>query len=140
MAKYKDFDASRAERAAQDGGTGSKLVEPVRFTLRGDEYETKLVVPGSAMLGLAAADGLTGGAQVRALYDFLDAVLTTDSRERFIQALRRDVNPIEITDVGEVTQFIMAELSGRPTGRPTPSPAGPSTTGGPSTAVAWPGT
>lgn len=142
MVKHKDYDAARRERAAQTGEdetSGDRRLKPFTFTLRGDEYKVVGPVPGAVLMELAASEGQAGGAGVRALYAFLDAALDEESVHRFVAALKRRENPIELPDVLEIVRDIVAEMNGRPTTRPSGSPDGSSSTGQSSMVGAWPG-
>ncbi len=126
MARRRDFDAAASARD----------LEPIFFTVRGDDYEAIPECPGGLLLDLAAAND-SGKTEASTAVKLLDAVLTGDSAERFKTALRRPDNPISLGDLTDIIQWLVEEYTGRPTQQPSASPDGLSTSGPGSEDAVW---
>lgn len=111
---YKEFQAATS-------------TEPVTFKIGSDMFEAAAQCPAGVLLSMAANSSDEGGAgAVTAAMDFLDAVLKETSRARFAERMTSVEDPISITTVTELVQWLIGVYTGRPTEQPSPSVAGPS--------------
>jgi hypothetical protein len=109
---HRDFDAARAERERQ--------VEPVTFTLGGEQFQCVLAPSVGDALDLADAPepetSLIGS--VRAIVRFVDKILVPADRARFAELIRKmdtPHGPVNAYDLIEVGVWLGEEYAGRPT-------------------------
>jgi len=117
---------------------------PVRFSMDGDVFEAVPEIPASQMVDLidrlqaAEADPAD---RFRQILEVLQRLLTPDSRGMFERRLSDPANPISVTQLTELTNWLVGEVyTERPTQPPSPSPEPPSDGGQPSTDGARPAT
>jgi hypothetical protein len=130
---HRDFDAARAER--------ERIVDPVTFTLGGEQFQCVLAPSVGDALDLADAPepetSLIGS--VRAIVAFIDKILVPADRAKFGEVIRKmdaPHGPVNSYDVIEVGVWLSEEFSGRPTVPSTDSAGGRETTGGTSSSDA----
>lgn len=112
---HKDFDAAAREASG----------EPLTFTLGGEVFTTTPELPALPMLKLAAAADKEGAEAAAAFYEFVQAMLVPGDAPRFeAMALRTRLG---MEALGEVVRWLIAEMTGRPTQRPSDSAERPST-------------
>jgi hypothetical protein len=128
-ARYRDFDAERAERVSS----------PLRFRLGGEDFVADGGIPATAVFDLAVMSEAEGDAAFLAFRDFLISVLPADDEGRLMATLRRARVPLE--QLAEVVTWLIAQATARPTPRRSVSPASPRKNGRPSRVVSLsPGT
>lgn len=111
---HRDFDAGRREQ------TG----EPLTFSLGGETFTVPRPLPALPMMELAAAASEEGQTEdlarsAAAFSRFLLGMLASSDRERFRKmatAIRADVELL-----GAIVQWVVEEMSGRPTEAPSDS-------------------
>ncbi len=113
MVRHKDF------------GSGDDTVEPLTFTLHGEEFVCFPQVPGKFLLDLAKNSSSDDpGENAEIITKFFSQVLEDESYERF-QALLEDKHRVVTMDVlGEIVSWLMEEYSGRPEKQPEASSTG----------------
>lgn len=107
----KDFDAARRERGDTEA--------PLDFRLGGEEFHPITYYPAGAYLRLIV-DGVT----IVRYPDFMRDVLPEAEYERFEKVIERKDDPIDVTDVKDVVEWLMGEYAARPTKPPTSSDGG----------------
>lgn len=106
----------------------------IEFTLDGETYIARMPKPAVfAYLTAASARGATTADQIKAVLDFIEAVLEPDSRARFRSRLLDPEDELELEDGIDLLRYLQEEWSGRPTGSSTDSSDGRATTGPSST-------
>ena len=120
---HKDFDAAAREAVG----------ESLTFTLGGEQFTTTPELPALPMLKLAAAADKDGAEGAAAFYEFVQAMLIPEDVDRFEAMAKRERLGME--RLSDVVKWLIAELTGRPTQRPSdlperPSNNSPSSTGG----------
>ena len=105
------------------------------LTIRGERFAAQDTLPAWALMKLAKSQG-SGDAmqQVAGVHDFLMAVLAVTERERF-ERFMEGCSDITFDELETAVGSLMQAYTTRPTERPSPSPAGPTPTGGPSRVV-----
>lgn len=118
---HKDFDAAAREAVG----------EPLTFTLGGETFTTTPELPAMPMLKLAAKAEEEGPAAAAAFYEFIQAMLAEEDVARFETMATRTRFGMET--LKDVVSWLLAEMTGRPTQRPSDSAGRPLTTSEPST-------
>jgi len=105
------------------------------LTVRDESFTARETLPAWALMKLAKSQN-SGDAmqQVAGLHDFLLAVLSDDERERF-EAFMEAHPDVTFEELETAVGGLMQSYTARPTGRPSPSPAGPTSSGGESRVV-----
>lgn len=120
----RNFDEERAARAAQDR----------EFIIGGETFHGRASVKPEA---LSAYDRLADSASVTdtlAVVDELILAMIEDEEDnaghmRYVALRARNDDPLTIEDLMEITKYLVEAQTGRPTGQPGDSSAGPGTTG-----------
>lgn len=109
---------------------------PIGFRIRGRDFFAAGRCPAAAMFDMAtlAADddesNRAQAAKVLALPRFLDMVIMPEDAERFAEATKDPIDPIDMKDVGKVVRFLMRKYGGgAPLDGSSPSSGGQSGTG-----------
>lgn len=118
---HKDFDAAAREAVG----------ESLTFQLGGEKFTTTPELPALPMLKLAAAAEKTDAEGAAAFYEFLQSMLVVDDVARFEAMAMRERLGME--RLSEVVTWLIEEMTGRPTRRPSDSPERPLPTSLPST-------
>ena len=105
------------------------------LTVRGERFAAQETLPAWALMKLAKSQG-SGDAmqQVAGVHDFLMAVLATTERDRFERFMEQHAD-VTFEELETAVGALMQAYTARPTERPSPSPAGPTPSGGPSRVV-----
>ena len=105
------------------------------LTVRDERFAAQETLPAWALMKLAKSQG-SGDAmqQVAGLHDFLMAVLALNERERFERFMEQHAD-VSFDELETAVGALMQAYTTRPTERPSPSPAGPTPSGGPSRVV-----
>ena len=105
------------------------------LTVREESFRARETLPAWALMKLAKSQN-SGDAmqQVAGLHDFLLAVFSDDERERF-EAFMEAHPDVTFEELETAVGGLMQSYTARPTGRPSPSPAGPTSSGGESRVV-----
>ena len=105
------------------------------LTVRGEPFAARDTLPAWALMKLArsqaAGDALQ---QVTGLHEFLLGVLRDEERERFESFMEAHPD-VTFEELETAIGGLMQAYAARPTGRPSPSPAGPPPSGGSSRVV-----
>ena len=101
--------------------TNRKVIE---FTVDEEPFRTIPAIPAFALLDMSAQD--RGREQIGY---FLKEVLDEDSATRFAARLESRENPIDTETLKAVMDYLIEEITGRPTGQPSDSPDGSQTPG-----------
>jgi hypothetical protein len=113
----KDFDQdlARADRASRDRS----------FKIAGEEFTRRVAVRPEVLeewSRLGADEAETTGFQI--LDRVIFSLIEPDGHDRWRQLREREQDPITYKDLQEVTAWLVAEETGRPTAAPSPSTAG----------------
>lgn len=105
------------------------------LTVRGERFAARDTLPAWALMKLAKSQG-SGDAmrQVGGLHDFLLGVLQEPEASRF-EAFMEEHADVTFEELESAVGGLMQAYTTRPTGRPSPSPAGPTPAGGSSRVV-----
>ncbi|MFA7297315.1 MAG: hypothetical protein WC211_09070 [Dehalococcoidia bacterium] len=105
------------------------------LTVRGESFGARDTLPAWALMKLAKSQG-SGDAmqQVGGLHDFLLGVLQEPESKRF-EAFMEAHPDVTFEELETAVGGLMQSYTARPTGRPSPSPAGPMPAGGSSRVV-----
>ncbi|MBM4414900.1 MAG: hypothetical protein FJ035_01215 [Chloroflexi bacterium] len=105
------------------------------LTVRDERFAAQETLPAWALMKLAKSQG-SGDAmqQVAGLHDFLMAVLAASERDRF-ERFMDSHSDVSFEELENAVGALMTAYTTRPTGRPSPSPAGPTPVGGRSRVV-----
>ena len=105
------------------------------LTVRDERFAAQETLPAWALMKLAKSQG-SGDAmqQVAGLHDFLMAVLAVNERDRFERFMEQHAD-VSFDELETAVGALMQAYTTRPTERPSPSPAGPTPSGGPSRVV-----
>lgn len=105
------------------------------LTVRGERFAARNTLPAWALMKLAKSQG-SGDAmqQVGGLHDFLLAVLQESEARRFETFMEGHAD-VTFDELETAVGGLMQAYTSRPTGRPSPSPAGPTPAGGSSRVV-----
>ncbi len=105
------------------------------LTVREESFGARETLPAWALMKLAKSQN-SGDAmqQVAGLHDFLLSVLQDDERERF-EGFMEAHPDATFEELEAAVGGLMQSYAARPTGRPSPSPAGPTSSGGESRVV-----
>lgn len=105
----------------KDFGTGPDLsaIEPISFTLHGEEFHCAKQVPGKVLLSLVKGGVSEDPGESAAVIDkFFETVLLPESLERF-NVLVVDPNRIVTVDtLADIVNWLMEEYSDRPESQP----------------------
>lgn len=113
---------ARAKAEAEADGHELKLLE---FDVDGETFHAAPFPPGGALLDAAAvASARTSMDRLQLVGKFLDAVLTSDSAERFSRRLRSGDKPIDLATASQVVVYLVEKYGGRPTEPSSPSAVG----------------
>jgi hypothetical protein len=107
----KDFDAARRERGEKEA--------PLDFRLGGEEFHPIAYYPAGKYLSI-----VVGGVTVVRYRDFMGDVLPDEEYEIFEKVIERKIDPIDVADVKDVVDWLMAEYAARPTKPLTSSDGG----------------
>lgn len=118
---HKDFDAAAREASG----------ESLTFTLGGEQFTTTPELPALPMLKLAAAADKEGAEGAVAFYEFVQSMLVPEDVARFEAMASRERLGMEM--LSDVVKWLIAEMTGRPTRRPSDSPERPSNSSQPPT-------
>lgn len=121
MSRHRDFDAARAERA----------LEPLTFTLGGQQFTTVPEIPVGPLLDLASKAGDTDAAALAAFGAFMRAIVAPGDRDRFEAVLAAT----GIATMLELVAWVIEETTGGPLPGASSSPEAPSADGEPSRVV-----
>jgi hypothetical protein len=134
MSEVRSFTTAQARKRAEAEAAGGQL-RYIEFDIDGEKFYAAPIAPGGALLDAAAAGQAKNNVErLRVVAGFLDAVLTSESAERFSQRMRTGDNPIDLATAAQVMAFLMEEYGGRPTVPSSASSDGLSgTDGAPST-------
>lgn len=110
------------------------------LTLRGEELGCIDVMPPGLLFDLSDIDFETKDPQaamrnMSALGKWLREIVLDEEQERFRQILYDKKNPISMDDLSDAATKLLMEYAGRPTERPSNSPAGGEASGQPSRVV-----
>lgn len=109
MARYRDFDAARAEQHR----------EPLTFRLGGEEFTITGALPAGVLLDIAAAQTSNDQeAMFGAIVGMWDQLVAPVDQERFAQAIRR----VDMETMLALVEWVVEETTGRPFGSPSSSP------------------
>lgn len=123
MSRYRDFDAARAEHAA----------EPLTFRLAGRDFTTLPVIPAAVLLDLAAHSGQEVNGEAFHLFgECIRSLVVPEQRDAMNEALHE----IGVDEMFAVVHWVMEELTGRPLDSAASSPDSPSKPGEP-LSLAW---
>ncbi len=105
------------------------------LTVRDERFAAQETLPAWALMKLAKSQG-SGDAmqQVAGLHDFLMAVLVVNERDRFERFMEQHAD-VTFDELETAVGALMQAYTTRPTERPSPSPAGPTPSGGSSRVV-----
>lgn len=105
------------------------------LTVRDERFAAQETLPAWALMKLAKSQG-SGDAmqQVAGLHDFLMAVLAPTERDRFERFMEQH-SDVTFDELETAVGALMQAYTTRPTERPSPSPAGPTPSGGSSRVV-----
>jgi hypothetical protein len=104
--------------------------EPIEFNIEferdDDETVTEKfravpVIPGSTVLDLVASGSLESAYQAAALRGFYSRALVDEDRERFFKTLDESDPAIDLTQLSEIANWLVAEYGERPTSSAEPS-------------------
>jgi hypothetical protein len=118
----KNFDEQRAERAALDRD----------FIIGGEHFRAR---PGVRPEKLSRYDDLDADSTVEETLAIVDELILAmieeddNAHERYRALRLRDDDPVTVEDLQELVKWLMEAQTGRPTGQPGDSSAGPERTG-----------
>jgi hypothetical protein len=111
----------------KDFGEDSNVVkEPLSFKLYGEEFHCVPAVQGKVLLDLVkkASDPNDPGAAAEVVDSFFEKTLTSESLERFNKLLEDPEKIVSVETLSEITAWLVAEYSERPTKEPERSSNG----------------
>ena len=105
------------------------------LTIRDERFAAQDTLPAWALMKLAKSQGSSDAMQqVAGLHDFLMAVLAVAERDRFDRFMEQHAD-VTFEEMETAVGSLMQAYTTRPTERPSPSPAGPTPSGGSSRVV-----
>lgn len=117
----KNFDEAREARIGRDrsfqiGGEPFVLRSGIRPEAL-EEYETM-------------TSDTRGGEALRIIDDLIISMIEPDgdAEARWLNLRKQDEDPITMEDMGELVDWMISEMTGRPTTAPSPSPGGRAST------------
>lgn len=114
--------------------------EPVTFDFGdGEEFVAVPRAPAALFLDMADIATRSAGERVHAVAEFLDLVVTPESRERLTVRMRDPLRPVDLEQLVDVVKWLIEVYAGRPTEPDSPSSDGQPETldiGTPSTGTA----
>lgn len=119
MARHKDFGTVGVFRPEE--------LEEISFTLLGETYRCRPILPGSTLVRIIEATD--GGNGVAVINDLFREALDPADADRFFEVLEGTEYVVSIETLIEILQWLVEQYSQRPTKRPSSSEDGPSTTG-----------
>ena len=91
----------------------------LEFTIDGDHFEAASALPAQTLMDFAAKfdkiDEQSGPDQIDSMMSILEAILLPESYPRFTARMADKERPIELAQVNEVVEWVMAEHGLRPT-------------------------
>ena len=100
-------------------------VEPLTFSLGGEEFECRRAVQGSELLTFVReTDVEDDAAAAGAVIDFVKSSVVEEDRERFNEMLESDDIVIPLDTLAEIGRWLLETYSARPTPPPSRSSSG----------------
>jgi len=112
-------------RKFKDFGSGDNSVEPISFSIHGEEFHCKPALQGKTLLGIVSgAESEDTAVVASTIENFFNMALLKESQERFEELLNDETKIVSIETLGEITAWLVGEYSSRPQKGPEPSSTG----------------
>lgn len=126
-----------ASRFKDFGGSDDVPLEPLGFSLYGEQFDCYPSIQGGVLLKFVAdGDSDDGGRAAEALLHIFERVLLPESYARFKALIDDPTRIVTIEKLGEIAVWLIEVYTKRPTTRPELSSSGESISGLTSTATA----
>lgn len=113
----KNFDSDWEEREAEDNRT---------FQIRGETFVRRVSVRPEVLFSFEIPAGTEDAEALRLndarILSFIED--RDDAHARYVALRAQDENPLGLRELRELSQWLLAEITGRPTEAPSASPSG----------------